>query len=101
MRHCELSKAARQSSKETSPGLLRRDAPRNDDGHHRIGQLGSRRIVEIVVDALHQQVELVGEEVVGARDGVVVDGDVPLGAQLVDQLLDRARSRPPRPPRPG
>ena len=47
-------------------------------------------LVEIIVDALHQQVELVGEEMVGAGDGVVVDGDVPLGAQLVDQLLDRA-----------
>ena len=53
--------------------------------------VGRQPHVEIIVDALHQQVELVGEEVVRARDQVVMDGDVPLGAQLVDQLLDGAR----------
>ena len=47
--------------------------------------------VEIIVDALHQQVELAGEEMVRARDRVVMDRDVALGAELVDQLLDRAR----------
>ncbi len=38
---------------------------------------------------------LVGEEVVGPRDGVVVDRDVALGAQFIDQFLDRERGDAP------
>src|SRR4051812_24059481 len=48
--------------------------------------------VEIIVHRLHQLRHLLREEMVGGGDGVVVDGDVLLGAQLVDQLLDGARS---------
>ncbi|KIT94836.1 hypothetical protein QT23_00190, partial [Staphylococcus aureus] len=54
-------------------------------------RVGVEPHVEIAVDALHQVVHLVLEEVVRARDGVVMDGDVLLRAQLVDQLLHRAR----------
>ncbi len=50
--------------------------------------LAAEAHVQIAVDALHQQVEFVGEEVIGTRDRVVMNGDVTLGAQLVDQLLD-------------
>src|SRR3954471_13691310 len=48
--------------------------------------------VEIIVHRLHQLRHFVREEMVGAGDGVVMDGDVLLGAKLVDQLLDGARS---------
>ena len=60
--------------------------------YSRLDRVGCEPHVEIIVDRLHQQVELVREEVVRAGDQVVMDGDVPLRAQLVDELLDRARS---------
>src|SRR6185312_1253086 len=55
-------------------------------------RIGREPHVEVIVDRLHQLVELVGEEVVRAGDQVVVDGDVPLRPKLVDQFLDRAWS---------
>ena len=48
--------------------------------------------VEIIVHRLHELHHLVLEEMVRAGDRVVVDGDVALGPELVDELLDRPRS---------
>src|SRR3712207_8040950 len=42
--------------------------------------------------SLHQLRHFVDEEVVRAGNIGVVDGDVPLGTKLVDQLLHRIRS---------
>lgn len=47
--------------------------------------------VEIIVDRFHELLQLMLEEMVRTRDFVVMDGDVLLGAQLVDQLLHSAR----------
>ena len=48
--------------------------------------------VEIIVHRRHQHVHFLFVEMVGPRDFVVMDGDVPLRAQLIDQFLDRMRA---------
>src|SRR3546814_5490255 len=54
-------------------------------------RIGGEPHIQIIIERLHQLLELMLEEVVGAWNLVVMDRDALLGAQLVDQLLHRAR----------
>src|SRR5712691_5680241 len=50
--------------------------------------LGLEPLVEIGADRLHQRIDLAVEEVVGARDHLLLDHDALLGLELVDQPGD-------------
>src|SRR6266581_1385250 len=50
--------------------------------------LGLETLVEIGADRLHQRVDLAVEEVVGARDHLLLDHDALLGLELVDKAAD-------------
>src|SRR5262249_36460168 len=50
--------------------------------------LGLETLVEIDADRLHQRVDLAVEEMVGARDHLLLDHDALLGLELVDQAAD-------------
>ena len=47
--------------------------------------------VEIIIHGRHQHIHFIFEEMVGARNFLVVNGDVPLRAELIDQFLHRIR----------
>ena len=59
----------------------------------RIGQFAGQPAVEIVGAFLDQQIGVVGEEVVGAGQRLLRDGDALLRVQLVDQALHVLRRR--------
>src|SRR5712691_10815317 len=50
--------------------------------------LGLETLVEIAADRLHQRLDLAVEEMIGARDHLLLDHDALLGLELVDKPGD-------------
>src|SRR5262245_65473445 len=50
--------------------------------------LGLETLVEIDADRLHQRVDLAVEEMIGARDHLLLDHDALLSLELVDKAAD-------------
>src|SRR5262249_56112968 len=71
-----------------SPGVVARAGVTQRGSRRARLALGLQALVEISADRLHQSIDLAVEEMIGARDHLLLDHDALLGLELFDEAAD-------------